>query len=835
MFMYVGVTTYGPPTGLRTLLTCCCLLVTLFATASVEAAPPAAGPPGFSEDVDAADPAPPGRRSLRFGHRPGPLGKQGSPQPARRSTAPPVTMARQPAATTAAAPPLPDDAHVNVDLQGADLRSILKLLAELTGTLYLYDDDFRGKANLIGPTRVPLRQAVILLKSIIEHAGFTFVDTGSVTKVVQRQKAHTQAIETNTSFPPPADVDAAEPAERLVTQFIPVRHTGVADLKASLAAFVATPGTLVAHEPTNSLIVTDSRANIDRLVAIATALDQPVRGRGIHTYPARHISAAALADAVGKVLEHQAAEKLEPPTRQTVAAKPAVIADPRTNVVVVICMDEDLAAIRALLASFDVSARYVPSTRLIAIEPAAVNDVAAALRQLLVAGNDALAKELTITTDVRTNSVVCASTSPPLLAECERLAATLDQPVDTDAARLVQVHRLQFAEAETMAGLLEGFDFVPPEELQQAARPTGTAGAPPGKAAKDVRIQPDKATNSLVIVCPRHRWPYIRDVITQLDVVRPQVLIEALILEIDVSRARELGLDFNLLDTASSDDHRPFGLGSTGIFGDIVANGRFSGGLNVGILSDRNFDLSAAAGGDWEELTKIGVIMRAIRTDGRANVLSAPQIVTSDNETAKISVGEQIQLPTSFATAANTGVSSIASFATEDLGVILEVTPRITRNDRVVLKLSQMIKSRTSDTLFDQNIPVIAKRDLESNVVVADGETVVLGGLVSDTETITETGIPILEKIPGLGRLFRDRRRDHRKTNLLVFLTPHILRDRAAARATTERARDSVDRLLHPRVRRQAHAMLAPLDERLARRRRIEDRLSAMRRDLGEE
>ena len=463
-------------------------------------------------------------------------------------------------------------------------------------------------------------------------------------------------------------------------------------------------------------------------------------------------------------------------------------------------MQEDLPAIKALIKRFDVAVKFFPTTKIHQAKFADAAELSATLKEVMNSGGDAVTKDLTIVTDKRTNSVIMSSASKELLGECERILQNLDREVEISATSFVQVYHLEFAEAERIAEILKSFDFIPPEEVKASQSPKTPTGAK--SDTSKVSVQPDKATNSLIITCPRSRWPHIENVIKQLDVVRPQVMVEVLIVEIDVTRAQQLGLDFNVLDENDT-GNRPFGIGSTGVMGEVVGNGGLSNGLNIGVVTGNTFDVSAAFGGDLNELSKIALLIRALKNDTRANILSAPQLLTSDNEAAKISVGEQIQLPTSLNTAANSGLNTITSYSTEDLGVILEVTPRITRNDHVILKVTQTIKARTNDTLFDQNIPVISKRDLDTNITVANGETIAIGGLLSETKNEVVTKIPLLSKLPGLGKLFQDKRIDRRKTNLMVFLTPHILRDSSDARSLTKKKRDQIEEMLRDRRKKR--------------------------------
>ena len=296
----------------------------------------------------------------------------------------------------------------------------------------------------------------------------------------------------------------------------------------------------------------------------------------------------------------------------------------------------------------------------------------------------------------------------------------------------------------------------------------------------------------VVITAPRALFDAIDSVIRQLDVVKPQVMVEVLIAEVDYDWAKGVGLDFNFLNETSSSVNRPFGIGTTGTVADAASSGVLPTGLNIGMLHGRDFDLSAALTGDASELSKIAFLMRIFEGTNHANILSSPTLFTSDNETARIAIGERIQLPASFATAANTGLNTVTSFNSEDLGVILEITPRITRDDHVVMAVDQSIKARTGDLLGSLQTPVLSNREVTTSVNVRNGDTVVIGGLLSEEESTSESRIPLLSKIPGLGKLFRSTRRSSRKTNLMIFLTPHIVRDDAEARRLAARSREEI-------------------------------------------
>jgi general secretion pathway protein D len=306
-----------------------------------------------------------------------------------------------------------------------------------------------------------------------------------------------------------------------------------------------------------------------------------------------------------------------------------------------------------------------------------------------------------------------------------------------------------------------------------------------------IKIVADENTNSLVITAPQAMFPSIERVVGELDVVKPQVLVEVLIAEVDYDWAKGRGLDFNFLNETSTNTNRGFAIGNNNQI-EGIGGGGLPDGLSLGMIHGKDFNFAAAAGGDLGEISKIAGLIRLFQGTTHANILSSPTLLTSDNELARIAIGERIQLPGSFATAANTGLNTVTSFNSEDLGVILEITPRITRDDHVILKVDQSIKARTGDLLGSLETPVLSNREVSTSINALDGDTVVIGGLLSEEEQVSESRIPLLSKIPGLGKLFRSKSRNTRKTNLMIFLTPHIVRGETEARHITERSRQEI-------------------------------------------
>ncbi len=698
--------------------------------------------------------------------------------------------AAKPAAT--GLPPT-DEELVNVDFKEVDVKTILRFLAEKSRTNYFMDPAIASKITVIGPNPIPISEAVVFLEAILEARGFTVIDSGSFKQVVPKAAMLKEDVPLHLS--PPDLPDAKLAQDRTVTEVLEIQHSPVEEVKTAIASLLSNGSAVIAHPGTNKLVLTETMRNLERIRRVIAEIDVPVRGKVVELIPVRFRKAEDLVKSVGEILKGEEAEKLVPPTKQETVTRPVLLADPLQNLVIAVATSRDLAKVRDLVAQLDADPASGPAVQFLTLEHAdpqvVVDKVKAAFESPGATGGPGFA----LVPDERTRSLLLRSGSPNLAAAVVALVRKLDRDVAGAEGSRVRVYRMEFAEAEKVAEILGKIDFV------AQARPGGAGGA--GKAAgatgggersEEVKIVADANTNSLVITAPRDLFQAIEAVVRELDVVKPQVLVEVLIAEVDYDWARGRGIDFSFLNESSSSVNRPFAVGNNDIVESFLSQAGVANGLNVGLIHGRTFDAAAAAGGDFGELSKIATLARFFETSSHANILSAPVLMTSDNEPAKITVGEKIQLPASFVSGANAGLNTITSFNTEELGVILDVTPRITKNDHVVLKVTQKISARTGDVLGALQTPVISNRQVESNIHVKNGETTVIGGLISEDEQRTHSKMPLLGDLPGIGKLFRNRTTQKRKTNLLIFLTPHVIRGEREARAITARARNDLSR-----------------------------------------
>jgi general secretion pathway protein D len=392
----------------------------------------------------------------------------------------------------------------------------------------------------------------------------------------------------------------------------------------------------------------------------------------------------------------------------------------------------------------------------------------------------AAAERFTVVPDLRTNSLLVRTENPGRLAQLRSLIEKLDVPAK--AAGNTRVIYLKNAEATKLAEVLRGLLAGEARAAQAAVTPAAAGVRPVGAAAKGAEaslIQADEATNSLIINASDAVYNNLRGVIEQLDTRRAQVFVEGLIVEMTTDAANELG--FQWAGASRS--------GNGAIGGVTNFPGAKPSILGVGI--DPASALATASGlsvafvgdtirlPDGTEVTSLGAFARALESRNLANILSTPNLMTLDNAEAKIVVGQNVPFITgSFAQATGTTGTTVNPFQTierKDVGLTLKIKPQISDGGTIRLDIYQEVSSVTAAATGASDL-ITNKRSVETKVVVDDGHTIVLGGLIEDTEGETQQAVPLLGRIPLLGALFRYKEKTNRKTNLMVFLRPTIVR-----------------------------------------------------------
>ncbi len=389
-------------------------------------------------------------------------------------------------------------------------------------------------------------------------------------------------------------------------------------------------------------------------------------------------------------------------------------------------------------------------------------------------GKAATQKTITMVADERTNTIVMLASEVDSL-RVKRLIAMIDKETPRGKGS-IHVYYCKHATAEELAKVLQDL-------------PTQQAGAPKGKqpsvVAGKVRISADKATNSLIIMADKEDYNVLEDVILKLDIPRSMVYIESLIMEVDMATSLNIGIDW-----------AAFGEGSIGgretVIGGGFRNGfvtpeeLLQGGLTVGLLTEP-VEIAGVT------VSNISAIINAVKTDDDFRILSTPQILTTDNEEARISVGENRPYQTRSTTDQSGG--TFESFEYRDVGKTLKITPHVTE-DRLVrmqinLEVTEIDQAQTLTT--SSTLPVTLKRTVDTTVIVKDQQTVVIGGLIDDSTTQNENKVPVLGDIPLLGWMFKKQSPNTEKTNLYVFLTPRVIKNPGEALGIFQQKKEQID------------------------------------------
>jgi general secretion pathway protein D len=619
--------------------------------------------------------------------------------------------------------------RVRIDFDDAGITVIIDAISRLTGKNFIYDDRVRGKVTIISPSPVTVEEAWAVFESVLKIKGFTAIPgPAGVLKIVPVRDAKESNIETIH--------DGRESANRdqYVTRMIPLYYIDAQAITNTLKPLISKDAAVVVYAPTNTIILTDTKANIRRILGILAALDVETHKQELAVIKVLYADADTLGGQITDIYGGKA-------TGGKATAR---------------------------------SARKDRSSR------RSKSSSAASLGGGLQTAQHG---EVRIITESRTNSLLILA-SRSQISEIRDLIHKLDVPVVGGGK--IHVYYLKHADAQEMAKTLN--DLVSGSGGRSGGR-TGKAGAQPSAlrsvvtplAEGQIRLSADPATNSLVIQASKEAYETLIQVIEKLDVPRPQVLVEALIMEIDITDESELGttLGYSILNNKAS----------------ISFSGQDAISTLAAFPLASIFKSSIETNDDGTQSNgrSFSATIQAAARDNRVKILSSPHILTSDNEQAEIRIGDNIPIVTSRVQAATgsttNGLSSSVNIERKDIGVTLRVTPQISDGNTLRLQiyqeitevnqaLSVQVAGGTAEGTTDVGV-ALSNRFVENTVVVADGDTVVIGGLIGETTGTTENKVPFLGDIPIIGWLFKSTSETTRRTNLIIMLTPHIIRNPA--------------------------------------------------------
>jgi general secretion pathway protein D len=623
----------------------------------------------------------------------------------------------------AVAPASAAEDRVTLNFVNTEVDAVVRAVAEFTGRSFIVDPRVKGTMNLTIERSLTREQALAALTAALRLQGYAVVDSGGIMRVVPEADAKLQGGSVQIGRAP-----RAAGGDQLVTQVFRLNYESAANLVQVLRPLIAPNNTINAYPGNNTLVVTDYAQNVGRIARIIAAIDTPA-GSGIDVVQLKHAIATDVAALLVKLLETSA-------PGGDASQRVSVLAEPSSNSLLIRSSSTARAnLVRDLVAKLDQPAAAAGNIHVVHLKNAEAAQLA---RTLLGFGGSATSGSLSGTSYAATQ------------------AGQMAQP----------------AQATRPAAGLQS---------------SSGASAPVSGQIGGAQIQADPTTNTLIITAPDAVYRQMRTVIDQLDVRRAQVLIESLIVEVSSDQAAEFGIQWQGgLQNATGSQTSVIGGTNFGTSGQNIVSAAqnlstLGQGMNIGVIRGQ---VTLPGVGT---VSNLQMLARALESNTRTNILSTPNILTLDNEEAKIVVGQNVPFVTGQyvggASATSATVNPFQTIERRDVGLTLRVRPQISEGGTVKLVIYQEVSS-VQDTTNAAGI-ITNKRSIDTNVLVDDGAIVVLGGLIEDSVAESQEKVPLLGDIPLLGALFRYETRKRVKTNLMVFLRPFVVRDERSSGSLT--------------------------------------------------
>lgn len=657
--------------------------------------------------------------------------------------------------------------RINLNFRDAEIDAVVGAFGHLLNRSFLIDPRVRGKISLETPAPVTPQKAYELLQAALRVQGFAVVDNGQLARVVPEADAKLQ------SGPVSAGPGIDRGGDQVVTQIFRLNYESASNLVPVLRPLITANNTITAYPANNALVVTDYAANLQRLARIIATLDTPSTS-DVEVLPVQHAVASDIAVTVSRMLDDssRAAQGAQVDPGQRVM----VMADPRMNAVMVRTASRaKMNLAKSLVARLDQPSEQPGNIHVVYLRNAEAVRLAEVLRGVLAG-------------DGRSGTAGtggAGSTAPGTLGSALG-AGGLAGGIGgiTPGGGAVGAGGAAFG--GQLGGQVGG-------QFGTQGQITGTPGQPGATTfqAGGAIIAADPSTNSLIITAPGPVYRNLRAVIDRLDARRAQVFIESLIVEISAERAAELGVQWQFLNGLD-------GRSGTSLVGGTNLTARSATGPSSNILdlavnplaAGNGLNLGVVRGAitvDGNTIFNLGLLARALENRSNANILATPNLLTLDNEEARIIIGQNVPFLTGQFSATGTGGASVNPFQTierRDVGTTLRVRPQVSESGSVRMQIFQEVSAVVPTATTAQGI-VTNRRAIETNVLVDDGQIVVLGGLIEERVEGGESKVPGLGDVPVVGQLFRYDNRKRTKTNLLVFLRPVVLRDAEAAYGVT--------------------------------------------------
>ncbi|KEZ07273.1 general secretion pathway protein GspD [Burkholderia sp. MSh2] len=657
-------------------------------------------------------------------------------------------------------------AQVTLNFVNADIDQVAKAIGAATGKTIIVDPRVKGQLNLVAERPVPEDQALKTLQSALRMQGFALVQDHGVLKVVPEADAKLQGVPTYVGNTPQARGD------QVITQVFELHNESANNLLPVLRPLISPNNTVTAYPANNTIVVTDYADNVRRIAQIIAGVDSAA-GAQVQVIPLRNANAIDLAAQLQKMLDPGAIGNSD------ATLKVSVTADPRTNALLLRASSASrLAAAKRLVQQLDAPSAVPGNMHVITLRNADAVKLAKTLRGMLGKGgndsgssassNDANSFNQNGGSSSGSNFSTGTSGTPPLPSGGLGGSSSSSSYGGTSGSGGLGT-----------AGLLGG-----DKDKSDDNQPGGM-------------IQADAATNSLIVTASDPVYRNLRSVIDQLDARRAQVYIEALIVELNSTTQGNLGIQWQV---ASGQFLGGTNLAATAgsVAGNSIINLTTGGTATTVGLASNIANLNQGLNIGWLHnmfgVQGLGALLQYFSGVTDANVLSTPNLITLDNEEAKIVVGQNVPIATGSYSNLTSGTTNNAfnTYDRRDVGLTLHVKPQITDGGILKLQLYTEDSAVVASTTSAQTGPTFTKRSIQSTILADNGEIIVLGGLMQDNYQVSNSKVPLLGDIPWIGQLFRSESKQRQKTNLMVFLRPVIITDRGTAQEVTANRYDYI-------------------------------------------
>jgi general secretion pathway protein D len=729
---------------------------------------------------------------------------------------------------------LPPQNTITMNFQNVDIPVLAKFISEITGRNFVIDESVRGKVTIISPTKVTPDQAYGIFQSVLQLKGFTTVQAGKIIKIEPARNVRSNAPLNNSQTP------AETSGDEYVTRMVRLKNIEAASIIGVIQPMISHDGLVAAFPNDNTVIVTDDAYNVERLVKIIGELDVRGEQASIVVIPLKLAFAGELAPEIDALMQAKMggaggagnSQLIRPQLGvATSSTGPSlgykVIPDERTNTLIVLAPPLQMREIEEIVLKLDVVPPLATSRiHVYRLKNAQALEMVQVLNNLLNGGSG-------------------PSTLSPTTGK-----GSLGRSSSIDAASGFGGGGFGGSGGGGFGGLNSSASFGGSSGgggfggssggggfgggsgggggLRSRGSLSGAGGGSTSasSAGKNidfsypVNITADPATNAMVISASPQDWQTLKQIIDDLDTPRVQIFVQAVIVEVSAERQRDIGVSFFSNGVGGGS---VFGAGAInfGQLQNVLADPLSVTGLGLALAGNTTCKVASAALSTASTVTGTGTgtttsgtikvpcdlaLLTALETDTHANVLSAPTLLTADNEEAMIVVGQN--LPFVGSASANAGLPGqiFNSVDRQNVGITLDIVPQVSEGDYVKLDLYEEVSNVVNGTQNATLGPTTTIRSASTTVLIQNHRTAVIGGLLASQDTYTNQGVPFISSIPVLGNLFSDKSSDKQKDNLIVFLTPHIVRNKSELR---ELALDERQQFVNSLGRREIHDMPA--------------------------